>query len=167
MKINGFQIKQELKLLGLSKEALEQELGGTYTKFEADRTTRTPKAVLDELRKIEERIALYQAAQGAYNQQNTVTLDNKQTTLAYVIKLEGVTTRMAKHWKDTAKQAATNSNSRYGLEKDQIYPISQVDPKECLEETKSLLTFSTKLQGIIGVSNSKEFSVEILDGVAR
>jgi hypothetical protein len=164
MKTNGFQIKQELKLLELSKDALGQELEGTYAKYVADNETRTPKQVLDELRKTEEKIALYQSAQGSYNQQNIVQLDGKQVPLAYVIKLDGVIGRMAKLWKDTSKQTALPS-ARYGIEKDQIYPVSQVSPKQCLEETKTLMTFATKLQGIIGVANAKEMSVEILDGI--
>jgi hypothetical protein len=166
MQTNGFKIKQELKLLELSKDSLTQELGGTYAKYPEDDTTRTPKQVLDELKNTEEKIALFQTAQGTYNQQNKVLLNGKQVPLAYVIKLEGVIGRIAKLWKDTSKQGASTNINRYGIEKDQIYPVSQVSSKQCLEETKSLLTFAATLQGIIGVANGKEITIEILDGVA-
>lgn len=161
MQVNGFQIKQELKMLQLSKEALEQELGNTYAKFEEDKITRTPKAVIDELSVVERKIALFQTAQAQYNQLTTVELDGKTVPLAYVIKLEGVVNRIAKIWKGTSKQAAS-SNARYGLDKDQKYPVSQVIPKECFDQTKALMMESTKLQGIIGTANARQQKIDIL-----
>ena len=159
MKVTGFKLKQEIKTLELTKEALVQELPGTYAKFPSDTTTRQPGMVLSELMVVEANIALLQTAQAAYNQKNI--LDNpERSNLAYIIKYEGVLNRLVKLWKEMSKQGAGGTSSRYGLDKDQIYPVSQVDQKVCLGNIKVLSLEAARLQGVIGVANSKEIEID-------
>jgi len=162
MKITGFQLKHLLKKQELRKEALAQELEGTYAKLPNDTGTRTPKSVLDELAAVEKQIALLQTAQAQYNQKNIVVLPSglNGVPLAYVIKYEGVQNRICKMWKDTAKQAVKSHDLRFGLEKDHTYPVSQVDLKECLVHAMEASDVASRLQGAIGVANSRELEVD-------
>lgn len=150
MQANGFRIKQEIKLLELSKEALESELESTYAKMPDDTVTRTPKTV-----------ALFQTAQAYYNQHIEVECEGRTVPLAFVIKLEGVINRIAKVWRETSKRGATATYG--GLDRTQIYPVSQVNAKGCFEETKTLAKVAAQLQGIIGTANAREIKVNILD----
>lgn len=161
MQVNGFQIKQELKMIDLTIEALTNELPNTYSKLPEDTETRNPAVVIEELVQAEKKKALYQAAQAEYNQEVQVVMEDTRTvSLAYVIKLEGVINRMAKIWKDTAKQ---DGRSRYGVyEANTKYPVSQVNTKVCLEKIKELTRESSKLQGLIGVANSRQEIINTL-----
>jgi hypothetical protein len=162
MQVNGFQIKQELKMIELTLESLTQELANSYAKFTEDTSTRTPKQVIDDLLAAERKKALYQTAQAQYNQIRMIEIDGKKYPLAYAIKLEGVINRIVKVWKDTSKQAVSAANYRHGYDPKQSYPTSQVDAKQCFENTKILTSEATKLQGIIGTGNSKEEKLDIL-----
>lgn len=168
MKVTGFKLKQAVKMIGIDISALTQELNSSYSKSEGEEK-RTIKEIVSELQTAESNLAKVQSVQALYNQtiivdgplQQAPSMYGKPVPLALVIKMEGVNARIAKVWKDTAKQT-----DRYAL-REEPGVVSQVYPKECFQEVKVLATASAKLQSLIGTANSRELEIgDVLDGIA-
>jgi hypothetical protein len=159
MKINGYQLREAIKRLSLSRDAFLSQFKDSLYTFEKEQTNLSPIKLMYLLEKAEYQTAIVEEAQQKFNQIVTVSVQNETMTLARAVKLVGGAARREKLWKEVIVP-----KNRYGLlepvmltrNKDSEYAIPTISKEEALLQSHDASIFASSLRNAIAKGNNAE-----------
>lgn len=154
MLITGFDLKDRLKLKTVELEELESELSCSCRVFEGDKK-RAPVEIMADITRTETEIVALQTAQAKYNTRNDVLFDGEQSTsLAYLVKLDGVYGRAVAKWRQVLEKLAPPT-----YDDDKWHPA--MESKAVFTQIKEIVGIQAKLHSAIGRANAKQLEIDI------
>jgi hypothetical protein len=166
MKITGFQITYRLRELQDTREVTSAQFNSSLFQFASEAGTKaSPLELMRILEEYERKISVLQVAQARYNLAVQVEVQGRAMTLHEAVKLVGGAGRIAKMWKDAAKNTGANPYS-YGetsRDKDHEYAQRAVSVQECLDASTRANRWASALRQAIQLGNAVEMEVEGLD----
>lgn len=154
--ITGFDLKQQVKMLNIKKEALEKELAESYFGY-AGETKRSVLDILSDISNVEVELVKVQVEQAKYNLIVTVKVGAVSMSLSRAIKTEGVVGRNIKRVREALKQVPeTRVSYHSALEKDKEYPHCRIASSECFERMEQLTRYELELHSAIGRGNGTQ-----------
>ncbi len=165
MKINGYRLREALKMWDLRKNAAELEFPESLHKFGSDESKELPISVAGKIETAEQAVAKLQVAQMRYNLLVTVDVTGVgPMTLADAIKLSASADRIEKLWKTAPGASRRSYHSERKLERDAT--LERATPtmtaKEILAETTNASRTSGKFRAALATGNAVEVEVQDL-----
>lgn len=165
MKINGYRLREALKMWDLRKNAAELEFPDSLHKFASEDTKESPLSVAGKLSAAEASVAKLQVAQMRYNLLVTVEVSGVGSmTLADAIKLSATADRIEKLWKSAPGASRRSYHEARKLERDSTLEraIPTMTSKEILAETTNAARISGKFRAALATGNAVEMDVQDL-----
>ena len=167
MIVNGYKLRETIKMKQLELSTIQTQFEDSLFKFEGEAKIH-PKDVVNQIKKLEHEIALLQTAQNSYNSSVTVTLDgmNEPVRLAYAIKIVGGAGRVAKMWRSAAQGKTRDRWDRMAPEirkSDEEKAQRVMDNKEALEEAKIGEKFASSVRSAIATGNAEDVDIAFID----
>ena len=161
MKVTGYRIQQALRAEQDRRELAETRFTASLRAFPGEEDG-DPIQRMKELQECEERIALFQAAQTAFNVAVQLNVLGQKMSLLAAVKLVGGAGRREKLWRDAAKDPPSYERTR---DRDAIVAKRMVPQDKCAELAVEAGRWARALRAAIQGGNAVEISVEMLDGV--
>lgn len=166
MKINGYKLREALKLWALRKSAADSEFADSLHKFPSEEKE-SPISIAGRIQHADTSIAHLQVAQMRYNLAVSVRVGNGSAmSLAEAIKLSGVCERNEKLWKGTTvSPSRRRSYDVPSLERDTTLEraVATITAKEILAETTLASRATGQLRAALASGNATEVDIEGLD----
>lgn len=166
MKINGYKIRETLKIKGIQLQTLLSTFKDSLYAYpdEKDLETKDPKTIMDKAIKIEQDIATLQTAQKFYNINNTVELPQFGTqSLEFAIKVVGSFGRYSKKFRDVAKGTEERGYYRESgpkkRSKEDVYQEETITKTSAMELATDSEKTAAMIRSIIAQANSIEIDV--------
>lgn len=167
MKTTGFQISYRLRELQDAREITTSQFNDSLFQFEAEAGSKvSPVDLMRLLDEYERKIAALQVAQAQFNLAVRVDVLGRAMSLHEAVKLVGGAARIAKMWKDAAKNTGGNPYAYGGAQsrdKDHEYARRMVSVQECLEAATQANRWASALRQAIQLGNAVELEIEGLD----
>ena len=173
MRINGYKIREALKLWNNKREATLSLFEGSLTKFK-DEEKKSPDDVMSDFLEAEAAIAELQTEQMRYNLEVNIRVNGNSMTLAEAIKKIGGVGRVEKAWKAASKPIV---KGRYGGVESKVLSSKNADTEyaervvsfeEALAKAEAAGREAATLREAIAVGNGREvdsgLSPELLGG---
>jgi hypothetical protein len=163
MKVNGYMLREAIKMHELRRDTAAAAFLGSLKKFENE-TKSPPGEIVAAFLAAEDTIAKLQMVQARYNLHVAITVRGARITLAEAVKRLGGMSRVEKMWR-----SATGAKiDRYAFNADERNPGMLVaKPTIATTEAMKLAEAAAKATGeyraAIATGNAHEFEAETLD----
>lgn len=158
MIVNGYKFQEVLAQLTVEKETLQESFVNEAFAFPNE--TKDPKGLYEKLSFLEDRIAIIQGWQNAYNSKIIFRFQNMEMSLGTGIKFLGGLERKKALWNTLSAHIVTKL-SNYQISNDETRAKSLFSREEVIE-TKKLLTLQIKsLQRLIAKANASDIEMDV------
>lgn len=162
MKVNGYKLREALKMKALELSTIQSQFDESLFSFEGDKKE-LPGDIANKIAKLEVEIAMLQAAQSEYNLQVKVEVEGKTLPLEAAVKMVGGAGRLSKMWR-TAAQGSKRDRWDRGFpttrNKEDVVAQPTISKSEALEQAKAAEKYAAALRNAIAVGNNKEVAID-------
>jgi hypothetical protein len=169
MRITGYMLMDRMEVLQEQARTLESQFKTALFRFPNEEVEKPdPRLLLNAYQECQEKLAILQEAQAAYNLQVQVTVQGETMTLQRAVKLIGSAAHIKNQWKTAAQDEEYNrfyGNALRQRDKDAEYAVRVVSVEECLRLAEAASLQATALKQALRSGNAVEVELEIAESV--